>query len=344
MNPPPNSLAYVVVLNWNGLAYVRDCLRSLLAQTHPSYRVIVVDNASTDGSREVMQDEFPEATLIALPENLHFARGTNAGIIEALKDPQCAYVVTLNNDTRVDSEWLAELVRPAREPTVGSVASKMLFMDRPGILDSTGILVARDGSGTDRGWFERDEGQYDHALDVFGPSAGAALYRREVLDAVGLLDADFVAYYEDLDLAWRARLAGWESRFAPAAVVLHKYSASSSPLDPWKTYQGERNRIWNLVQNYPWRHVALGTGWYVARLAWALGRHTFPSESPAGMERPRFSTLVKAMARGGLDGYAGIPKALEKRRRRKEFSRVSAETVGRWLRLYGVSIRNMPGL
>src|SRR2546425_12934867 len=158
--------ACVVVLNWNGREFIRDCLRSALAQTYPDNRVIVVDNASTDGSRDTVRHEFPEATLVPLPENLHFARGTNAGGDEALRDPECAFIGTLNNDTRVDPEWLAELVRMAGA-RVGMVASKMVFIDRPNVLNSTGVSIGPDGSAMDRGWNSIDEGQFDQALDVF---------------------------------------------------------------------------------------------------------------------------------------------------------------------------------
>ena len=214
--------AWVVILNWNGKDYIRDCLRHALAQTYQDYTVAVVDNASTDGSREVVRDEFSETTLIALPQNLHFARGTNAGVETALRDPSCEFVICLNNDTRVDPEWLAALVRAADQSRIGSVAAKLLLMDHPNVLNSTGFWITRDGAAVDRGWLQRDEGQFDREVDVFGPSAGAALYRREALETVGLFDPDFVAYLEDVDLAWRIRLAGFEGRFAPNAIVYHQ--------------------------------------------------------------------------------------------------------------------------
>src|SRR6266705_816256 len=227
-------ICHVVVLNWNGRDSIRQCLRSVLHQTYVAYRVVVVDNASTDGSRDIIWDEFPEVTLVALPENLHFAHGTNAGLREALRDPECAFIKTLNN--------------------------------HPNILNSTGVSIGPDGSAMDRGWNSVDEGQFDQAVDVFGPSAGAALYRRDVLDSVGLFDEDFFAYYEDLDLAWRTRFAGWEARFAPQAIVHHKYSASYGSANPMKTYLCERNRAWNLVQNYPWRYVSMGIPWNLVRV------------------------------------------------------------------------------
>src|SRR2546425_2225487 len=137
-------ICHVVALNWNGRDSIRQCLQSVLHQTYVAYRVVVVDNASTDGSRDIIRDEFPEVTLVALPENLHFARGTNAGLREALRDPECAFIGTLNNDTRVDPEWLAELVRVAGARG-GMVASKMGFIDRPNILKSTGGSIRPDG-------------------------------------------------------------------------------------------------------------------------------------------------------------------------------------------------------
>ncbi len=342
-----DDLVYVVVLNWNGESYIRECLRSVLNQTYSRYRVVVVDNGSTDGSADLIREEFQEAFLIALPDNLHFARGTNAGIEAALRDPACEFVVTLNNDTRSDPEFLSSFVKAAAGEHVGMVAAKLLFMDRPNVLNTTGICPTRDGSGVDRGWNQRDEGQFDAATDVFAPSAGAALYRRGLFERVGLFDGDFVAYYEDLDLAWRARLAGWTARFAPGAIVYHKYSASSSHQSPWKTYQGERNRIWNLVQNYPLRYIAEGIPWNGLRVLAALRRRTFPgrylsTHTPDGQGTPSFGDFATATLRARLDAYAGLPAAFRKRRSRQSYRCVDARTVGGWLHQYGVPIKAMP--
>ncbi len=329
---------WVVILNWNGNPFLRDCLRSVLQQTYPEYRVLVVDNGSTDGSPDIVRDEFLDVRLLALPENLHFARGSNAGVREALRDPECTYVATLNNDTRVDPEWLSELVAQAT-PGVGMVASKLVFMDRPHVLNSTGLVIAPDGSGMDRGWNQRDAGQFDRAFDVFGPSAGAGLYRREVLDAVGLFDEDFFAYYEDLDLAWRIRRRRWHAKFAPQSLVHHKFSASFGRGSVLKTYLCERNRIWNLVQNYPWRYMAVGVPWNTARMvagpfAWDHSRPELAgtSTSPPG-------STSKAILRGRLDAYAGISRALGKRRKRVKEATATAAMVGRWLREYRVTLK-----
>lgn len=335
--------AWVVVLNWQGASYIRDCLRSALDQTYEDGHVLVVDNASTDGSREIVRDEFPEAELLALPQNRHFARGTNAGFERALADPECAYAVALNNDTRVDPEWLEALVRAAQDPHVGSVASKMLLMDRPEVLNTAGFYITRDGAAVDRGWLQKDEGQFDRDVDVFGASGGAALYRREALETVGLYDADFVAYLEDVDLAWRIRLAGWEGRFAPNSVVYHKFSASSSPASPWKTYVSERNRIWNLVMNYRWGDVVLAAPWNALRNVAGLRRRAFPEKYPMTWGASlSFHDVVRAHLRGRRDAYTGMSGALAKRRQRAAYRKVSAADVGHWLRRYGIGIKDLP--
>jgi len=335
------SQATVVVLNWNGHDYLRECLRSLFAQTYEDMRVLVVDNASTDESWRIVEEEFPGAALLRMTENLHFARGMNAGFEKALADPNTAFVVALNNDVRLDPEWLASLVAAADEPQVGMVASKMLFMDRPTVLNSTGLCPAPDGSGMDRGWNRTDDGRYDARTDVFGPSGGAGLYRREVLQTVGLYDADFVAYGEDLDLAFRARLRGWSARFAPRAVVYHKYSASIGRRTAWKTYMGERNRIWTLVQNYPGHLVAGGEVWNSVRVLAAQMRRRSTAGDGGTANSGHAESIGRATARARLDAYAGLGRALEKRRRRFADRTVDAVSVGRWLRSYGVTLRQM---
>src|SRR3989442_11168765 len=209
------SRTHVVILNWNGRRYVHDCLDSIFAQTYEEADVLVVDNGSTDGSAEFIRDEFPEAVLIALPANLHFARGTNAGVEVALQDSACEFVVTLNNDTRSDPEFLAGLVKAAAEERVGMVAAKLLFMDRPTILNTTGICPTRDGSGVDRGWNQRDDGQFDRETDVFAPTAGGALFCPTLFQRGGPFGRGFVAYYQGPGPPRRGRPSGLGARVLP---------------------------------------------------------------------------------------------------------------------------------
>jgi GT2 family glycosyltransferase len=184
--------------------------------------------------------------------------------------------VTLNNDTEPAREWLAELVMAVEsDATVGMVASQVLLAHAPDVIDSAGIEV--DWTGT--AWQRRrgEAADKDGALEeVFGPCAGAALYRRAMLDEIGLFDKDFFAYYEDVDLAWRARNAGWRCLYAPTARVRHVHSATLGAGSRRKTYLIARNRWWTIVKSYPgpsvWLAMPLIMGWDLLSFGWAVLR------------------------------------------------------------------------
>jgi len=177
-------VASVVVLNYNGLRFLDDCFRSLERLEYPRDRleVIMVDNGSTDGSVAYVQDVYPWVRVIVNKVNLGFAGGNNVGLETARGE----YILTLNNDTRVEPTWLVELVRVAEsEPRVGMCASKMLFMSQPDTINSTGICLDRVGIAWDRRGGEPDTEDSEQPVEIFGPCAGAALYRRRMLDEIG---------------------------------------------------------------------------------------------------------------------------------------------------------------
>lgn len=240
--------ATVVILNWNGLAYLEHCLSTVLAQTYPNFEVVLVDNGSTDGSAGWVADHFPQVRVIALTENLGFAAGNN----QAIAQSDGEYVVTLNNDTWVEPQWLAELVRAAElDPQVGMCASKMLFARHPEMINSTGISMDRVGIAWDRQGGETDNREERAVIEVFGPCAGAALYRRTMLEQIGLFDIDFFAYLEDVDLAWRAQLCGWRCLYSPQARVYHVHSGTSGEGSIFKARLLGRNKVWTILKNYP---------------------------------------------------------------------------------------------
>ena len=201
----------VVIVNWNSKDDLSGCLAALAAQTDTDFATIVVDNGSTDGSVEMVRADFPGVFLIETGENLGFAEGANRGIEAATT----AWVATLNNDTVVDPRWIEELRRAAREggPRLGMLQSCVVFRKDPSRTNSTGVLLHPNGYAMDR--------DYDVPLrhgevgdEIFCPTAGAALYRRAMLDEVklasGFFDRTFFMYFEDVDLGWRCRLAGWK--------------------------------------------------------------------------------------------------------------------------------------
>jgi GT2 family glycosyltransferase len=285
----------VVITNYNGRRYLPDCLSSLADQTYRDFETILVDNASTDGSVEFVEENYPMVRIIRNRENLGFAGGTNAGIRAARGE----YILTLNNDTRADPGFVEHLRKAmGADPAVGMCAAKMLFPD--GSINSTGICISRSGAAWDRGMYEPDHGQYDRPEEVFGPCAGAALYRREMLDEVGLFDEDFFCYMEDVDLAFRARLAGWTCRYVPGARVYHYHGGTAGVGTDFAVYYGNRNVVWYVVKNFP--------SWLlVTSLPWLLGRNlaVVPYYAARGLGR--------AIVRSKVDAVRGIPGMLRKR-------------------------------
>jgi hypothetical protein len=286
----------VVVLNFNGKRYLEKCLSSLATQTHKDFEVIVVDNASSDRSADYLNVRFPWVKIVKNGSNLGFAGGTNSGIRLA----QGEYILTLNNDTQADMHFLERLSKPMQsDKSVGMCASKMLFPD--GRINSAGICISRSGAAWDRGMSEMDYGQYDRRDDVFGPCAGAALYRKKMLDEIGLFDEDFFLYMEDVDLAFRAKLAGWKCIYVPEAVVHHHHGGTAGFGSDLAVYYGNRNVIWYAVKDFP-------TGLLLTSLPWIVGRNL--AVIPYYALRGQGKTILRSK----LDALRGLPRMLKKRK------------------------------
>jgi GT2 family glycosyltransferase len=241
----------VIIPHWNGIRFLPECLNALKTQTYPAIEVILVDNASSDGSQAFVKEHYPWVKLIELPINTGFTGACNAGMRAATGDIICL----LNNDTEVKSDWVAEVMDAFdRYPDVGSVASKMLLFDRRDHIHTTGDTFSIDGRAGNRGVWEKDSGQYDHEEFVFSACGGSSAYRRIMLDKIGLLDDDFFFLMEDVDLGWRAQLTGWRCLYTPKAVVYHHLSASGGGVTA--SYYAGRNTILLLVKVIPadfWR-------------------------------------------------------------------------------------------
>jgi GT2 family glycosyltransferase len=261
----------VIIVNYNGAHLLADCLGSLKRQTHRDFEVILVDNGSTDESVEVATLECPELRLLVLEWNTGFAQGNNLGIRASGGE----YVVLLNNDAVAAPDFLRLLLsRIEQDETIGMVAPKILnFYDRTVIDSVGGLLLSPDGIGQGRGRGERDSTQHDGLVEVLLPSACAALYRRSMLDEIGLFPEDFVSYCEDTDLGLRARWAGWGAVSAPDAVVYHKYSATAGEYSPEKLYLVERNHFLVALRNFPAKSLATLPFWSLYRyvlMFWAV--------------------------------------------------------------------------
>ncbi len=241
--------AYVVVPNWNGADRIRPCLDSLIAQTQ-NHHIVVVDNGSVDGSVDIIEKNYPEVILICHSDNKGFAGGVNAGIRRAIEDA-AEYVALLNNDAVVDQNWLKDLTSFLRTHPKAGIATSKISNNTRTHLDSTGESYSIWGLPFPRGRGETDDHKYDDATWVFGASGGASLYRVKMLEQIGLFDEDFFAYYEDVDISFRAQLAGWQVGYVPSAEAYHEIGATSGLIRDFTTYQTLKNLPMLLWKNVP---------------------------------------------------------------------------------------------
>jgi GT2 family glycosyltransferase len=217
----------IVIPAWNGLQYLAACLGALLAHAVPGYtgkvEIIVVDNASTDGSAEFVADRYPDVRLIRNRDNLGFAGACNVGLQAA----RGQILVLLNQDTRVYPGWLEALCRALHEPRAGVAGCKSLYPDGETIQHAGGRIEWPLGMAHHDGTGERDDGQWDVPRQVEYVTGAAMAFRRQVLEAVGLLDEGFwPGYYEDADFCYRVREAGYQVWYVPDAVLAHAETAS----------------------------------------------------------------------------------------------------------------------
>jgi GT2 family glycosyltransferase len=236
----------VVIPSWNGASLLGPCLDALAAQTHRDVEVIVVDNGSTDGSLALLAARVPAVQVVTFPENRGFCGAVNAGIRKSRGE----IVALLNNDTRADPGWLEALVLAfERRPDIDFCASKMVKMHDPHRLDNAGVGYRVDGFALTRGANAPDGPEWNEAREIFGACAGAGAYRRAVFDDVGLLDERFFAWYEEVDLSFRAQLRGHRCLYVPAAVVHHRQGAST--VAPVRDFLVARNRVLTWLKVMP---------------------------------------------------------------------------------------------
>lgn len=318
----------LIVLTWNGRGWLTDCLNAVRALDAQPAEVVVVDNASTDGTADFLRDAFPEVRVVQLERNVGFAAGNNAGARQASAE----YLVFLNNDTRVQPQWLSALLAPVdADATVGLVTSRVEYMDPAGHIDSAGDGYLRCG-----GAFKHAHGQpVSHAgpsREVFSACGAGFLIRRNLFEAVGGFDEDFFMVYEDVDLSYRARLRGSRCVYASEAVVLHAGSASLGRVSAHAVFYGQRNLEWTWIKNSPsrlfWRsllsHLAYdvaGAAGYAVRgqlLSWGRAKWAALRSLPAVLRKRR---VIQGTTTVDPDALWALMEAdwIARKRREKHF-------------------------
>ena len=311
----------IIVLNWNGEDVITDCLESLREQTLTA-QVIIVDNASTDNSPSIIREKFPEFSLLQLDENTGFAKGNNEGLAFTLKKfPNLKYIALLNNDTKAQPDWIEKLVSALDEnPDCGIAASKLLCWDGKNpaeVIDSAGDIFFQHGLAGKRG-FGENKNEYPDQERIFGACAGAALYRVEMINEIGFLDDDFFAYNEDVDLCFRAKLAGWDCIFVPEAVVWHRVSFSTKTFSDRSIYWSKRNSFWVMIKNLPFgiflKHSFHVIGYnLLSDLRWIFGGR------------------IKPVIKGRWDGLIKLPTMLRKRKTILGNRKISNKELDKWI-------------
>jgi GT2 family glycosyltransferase len=306
----------VVLVNYNTARELRTCLEALGSQTIPQ-RTIVVDNASTEGDLQTLARSQPSIEFVPLRRNVGFARAANIGAIRAGHN---GTIVLLNPDTIPDDDFIEKITSPLdADPRIGAVAGTLVFASNPRIVASAGVDMHRNGVAIDAhlGRTRTSLARYDMA-PVFGASGGAVAYRADAFFDVGGFSEPFFLYLEDVDLAWRLRLRGWETVLATQAVARHDYSASAGEGSPLKRRLLARNRLWVLARCLP-------------DDIWTRDRRAILAFDMATVA---FSTVTgdTASLRGRAAGLAGLPARLAERTRIQARTSINQDALDRWLR------------
>lgn len=305
-------VASIIIPHLNGRHHLDDCLQSLRRQTCQEFEVILADNGSTDGTQAYLREHYPEVRLLELGHNRGFTGACNAGWRAA----QGEFIILLNNDTEVTPTWLeAVLDAFRRHPEVGSVASKMRLFDRRDYLHTAGDYYRIDGIPGNRGVWQKDEGQFDQEEYVFSACGGSAAFRQTMLAEIGFLDDDFFFSCEDVDMGWRANLAGWRVLYVPTAVLYHKLKATGGHVTG--SYYDGRNFLYLIWKNYPTS---------LLRRYWPLIARAQLAITQAALQQWR-GAAARARLRGQLAGLWGLGKMRAKHRTIQALRRIDDETL-----------------
>ena len=318
----------IIIPNWNGLEVLPRCLEAVFTQTFRDFEVILVDNASTDGSVAFVHENFPAVKVIVLDENHGFAGANNIGAREA----KGKWLALLNNDAFPEPDWLTALYAATQEyPHYALFASRLIQAENPDLLDGSGDVYHISGLAWRRHYNFPVEGVENRVEEVFSPCAAAALYDREAFLEVGGFDEDYRFYHEDVDLGFRLRLHGHRCMYIPGAVVNHLGSASFGKQSAAQVYYGHRNLVWSYFQNMP--------GYLVW---WYLPAHLLANLIFLGYYSLRGHPA--AIWRAKWDAVLGLPAALRKRSLIQQRRKVTPAEISRimehhWLEPYLLGFR-----
>jgi len=332
-------LVSVIIPNWNGEKTLPRCLAAVKSQTYPHIEVIVVDNNSQDHSIEIINEKYPAAKIIKNNENKGYPAANNQGF----KAAQGRYFMMLNNDTEMFPDCIEQCVAAIeKDPQYGSCATKMLLDTERTVVDAAGIAIFKDGLSIGRGRKESAD-RYNSPAEVFFPSDGACLYRRELIEGIGEYDEDFFCYAEEAEMGFRAQLRGWKSIYEPRAVVYHCHSASTGGgYSPFKAFHVERNRAWVVLKTFPMRYL-LAVPYHNIIRYWYQAWGAFTGKGAAGKFGQQFSkmSLLWILAKVYLSLLVSLPGVLKKRRTVMVNAKIDTKEFGKLFKKFGISAKEI---
>ncbi len=245
----------IVIVNFNGVKHLDDCLRSIQEIAYENYETILVDNASSDNSIEYVKNNFPFVRIVPLDKNYGFAEGSNIGACNAKGE----FIVFLNNDTMVKKQWLTELVKGVtRDDSIATCGSKMFFYGG-NVINHAGAALTFLGNGYDIGFGQKDSADFDIEKAVGSTCGGSMIIRKKIFDQLGGFDPDHFACAEDVDLCYRAWIYGFKNVYVPASIVYHKYGGTlGKRQSAWRVYVCQKNRLVNMLKNFETPNVLKG--------------------------------------------------------------------------------------
>lgn len=251
-------LVSIIIINWNGGRVFSDCLSSLAKISYPNWELVIVDNGSADGSQWLPQNFQPPIVnyqLIKNRENVGFARANNQGYEVA----RGRYILLLNNDTKVEPDFLTGLVdRMEEDSSIGVIQPKIYLMDKPGYLDNAGSFMTRIGFLQHWGFLRKDGKEFNKGREIFSAKGACMLIRREVIEKIGLFDEDFFSYFEESDFCWRVWLSNYKVVYHPLTHIYHKVGFTIRRLDVFNiNYHYYKNRIYSLIKNLETKNLFL---------------------------------------------------------------------------------------
>lgn len=333
--------ASIIILNYNGADYIEETLRAVFKQSIISeLKIIVLDQNSSDGSRELIKNKFgDQLTLLESEKNLGYTGGCN----RAFEYAEGEYILLLGDDAVPVPEWAESLIRAAEEDSsVGMCTSKILFYDNHRLIDCVGHKMYPDGLNRSTGNYQYDQGQYESAEETLFASGCAALYKKEIVDTVGGFDEDFFWGADDTDLGMKIRLQGLGCRYVPRAVVYHLGSQSYGKHSLKRLYYIERNRVWILYKYLPVSYWLLSP-WFTFRRLWAAWRDSRNGGGIAGGLRSQNSLFKIMITLLGAWGSAlwKVPSMLIKRRRIMREKKISTAEYKGLLRRFRPTLEEM---